>query len=159
STPILRADPERRPTVAVYDIQVTLPGELPLERFRFDSGRFELVFGDRRKRLTLWRWSPADIALRHHDGALLNFARKSGLPLTPGLAAVPRPVPQGLEWRWPVKRSRFIRLPRRRKRRLPPGIFRIWHRTVENRILAARGDGDLDYETFVDICRGYEIIS
>jgi hypothetical protein len=162
-TPVLASfddhGPERRPTVAVYDIQVTVPGVLPLKRFRFDSGRFELVFGDRRRQLTLWRWSPADVALRPHNTSLLSFARQNGLLSGSDRPMAPQTLAQGLEWCWPARRTWRDRLPSRLKRRLSPAILRIWHRKEANRIMAARGDGDLDYATFAEICRSYEIIS
>jgi hypothetical protein len=150
--------PERRPTVAVYDFQVAVPDALPLQRFQFDSGRFELVFGDRRKQLILWRWSPAGAALRRHDGALVEFARHNGLPSTPEPLPAPRAIRQGLEWRWPVRRSWCDRLPRPFQRHWAPGVFRIWHRKTENRILGALGNRNLEYETFAVICQDYEII-
>lgn len=151
--------PGRRPTVAVYDIQATVPARLPLMRHRFDSGRFELVFGDRRRQLTLGRWSPADAALRHHNDSLLDFARRNGLPRGYDLPMSPRTLDRGLEWRWPVRRAWHDRLPQRLRPRLAPIALRIWHRPEANRILAARADGGLDYELFADVCRGYEILS
>ena len=151
--------PARRPTVAVYDIQVSVPDIMPLERFRFDSGAFELVFGGGDRRLTLWRWSPADAALRHHGGSLLNFATRNQLSSGSALLTSPRTLTRGLEWRWPPRRSWRDRLPSRIKRRLSPAILRIWHRQTANRILAARGDGNWDDATFAEICRSYEILS
>jgi hypothetical protein len=71
----------------------------------------------------------------------------------------PQTLAQGLEWCWPARRTWRDRLPSRLKRRLSPAILRIWHRKEANRIMAARGDGDLDYATFAEICRSYEIIS
>ncbi len=149
----------RRPTVAFYDIQVTVPPTLPLRRFRFESGRFELVFGDRRRQLTLWRWSPADAALRYHSGSLAAFARGNGLPADADRSVPPRTMNRAMEWRWPPRHGWRDRLPRPFRRRLSPTVFRIWHQREANRILAARGDGQLVYDTFAEICRGYEIVS
>ena len=148
---------ERRPTVAVYDLRVTVPPTLPLVRFRFDIGRFELVFGTRRQKVTLWRWSPADAALRYHGGSLSQFARQNGLPsVAPTLS---RRISEGREWHWHAKASWADRLQRRIQRRLPPQAFRIWHQSDTNRILAARWDGERDDDSFADICQGYETIS
>ena len=149
--------PARRPTVAVYDLQVTVPPTLPLKRFRFESGRFELVFGTRRQQVTLWRWSPADAALRYHGGSLSEFARQNGLPSAAPVSS--QRVRQGWEWRWPATTPWYDWLKRRIQRRLPPQAFRIWHQAETNRILAARWDGAWDDDRFEDICRGYEIIS
>ncbi|MGD8267744.1 MAG: hypothetical protein PVF55_06220 [Desulfobacterales bacterium] len=149
--------PGRRPTVAVYDLQVTVPPTLPLKRFRFDSGRFELVFGTRRRQVTLWRWSPADAALRYHGGSLSNFAGQNGLPSDPPVTS--RRFRQGREWRWGAMTPWKDRLKRRIQRRLPPQAFRIWHQTETNRILAARWDGAWDRNRFEEICSSYEIIS
>ncbi len=148
-----------RPTLAVYDIQATVPLALSLKRFRFDSGRFELVYGDRRRLLTLWRWSPADAALRHHNDSLPDFARFNGLPADADPSAPSREVNQGVEWCWPLRRTWRNRLPLRFRRRLPPAAFRIWHRPAVNRILAVRADGQMDYDLFTEICRDYEIVS
>ena len=148
-----------RPSVAVYDFQATVPAALALKRFRFDSGRFELVFGDRRRQLTLWRWSPADAALRRYDDSLPDFARRNGLPAEADLAAPSRTMHQGMEWCWPLRPSWRDRMPLRLRRRLPPSAFRIWHRPAVNRILAVRADGQMDYDSFAEICRDYEIVS
>ncbi len=150
---------ERHPSVAVYDIRVTVPERLPLLRFRFESGRFELVFGNRRSQLTLWRWSPADAALRHHGGSLLAFARRNGLPGDGDSSTPVQSLDQGLEWRWPAARSGWRdRLPPPFGRRLAPTVYRIWPRRASNRILAARGDGQLDYDTFTEVCRSYATV-
>jgi hypothetical protein len=149
----------RQPTVAVYDIRVSVPDSLPLVQFRFDSGAFKLVFGGGDKRLTLWRWSPADVALRHHGDTLLNFTRRNALASGAALPTSPQTLARGLEWRWPRRRTWRNRLPSIIKRRLSPAILRIWHRQTANRILAARGDGNLDDATFAEICRSYEILS
>ena len=149
--------PQRRPTVAVYDLQVTIPPTLPLKRFRFDAGRFELVFGTRRQQVTLWRWSPADAALRHHGGSLTHFARQNGRPSA--APAAERQFPQGREWRWRAKTPWYGRLSPRIQRHLPPQVFRIWHQAETNRILAARWDGARDDDCFEEICRGYAIVS
>ncbi len=149
----------RRPSLAVYDIQATVPEHLPLVRFRFESGRFELVFGDRRSQLTLWRWSPADTALRHHGDSLLAFARRNGLPAGAFSSEPGRSFSRGLEWRWPSARRRWReRLPPPFRRRLAPNAFRIWHRQASNRILAARGDGLIDYDIFREVCRSYATV-
>ena len=150
----------RRPSVAVYDIQATVPEQLPLVRFRFESGRFELVFGDRRSQLTLWRWSRADAALRQHGDSLLAFARRNGRPADVGASGPARSLGQGLEWRWPAVRRRWRnRRPPPFRRRLAPNVFRIWHCQASNRILAARGDGLMDYDIFREVCRSYAIVS
>jgi hypothetical protein len=149
----------RRPTVAVYDIQVSVPDSMPLERFRFDSGAFQLVFGGAGRRLNLWRWSPADVALRHHGDSLVNFARRHRLAAGTALPASPQSSDQGLEWRWPPSRSWHDRLSLKIKRRLSPAILRIWHLPTANRILAVRADGNWDEATFTEICGSYAIIS
>ena len=150
---------DRRPSVAVYDIQATVPENLPLAGFRFESGRFELVYGDRRRQLTLWRWSPADTALRHHRDSLRAFARRNGLPADPGSSGPAQRGDRGLEWRWPVRRDWRDRLPSPFRRRLAPNVFRIWHCQASNRILAVRGDGPIEYEVFAEVCRSYATVS
>ncbi len=150
--------PPHRPSVAVYDIQATVPEQLPLARFRFASGRFELVFGDRHRQVTLYRWSPADAALRYHRHSLMAFARRNGLPTEADSSGPRQFADQGLEWHWPARSSWRNRLPLPIRRRLAPFVFRIWHRQASNRILAARGDGQLDYDTFAEVCHSYAIV-
>ncbi len=149
----------RRPTVAVYDIQATVPENLPLVRFRFESGRFELLFGDRRRRLTLWRWSPADTALRHHRDSLQVFALRNGFA-SEAVSAEPTQLGDlGLEWRWPARRGWRDRLSAPLRRGLAPNVFRIWYCRASNRILAVCGDGQIDYDIFAEVCHSYATVS
>ena len=144
------------PTVAVYDIQATLPHTFRLTRFRFDAGRFEICFRHARETVTLWRWSPADIILERTDGDLERFAGTNGL-FPPD--ATRRRIAEGFEWLWhrnASRRWRYRLLPKRRSRR---HALRIWHWRSANRLLAVGAENLDDVDTFDRICRSYGIIS
>ena len=70
---------------AVYDICARLPSTFRLGKYRFDAGEFELVFGAKKQRLTLLRWSPAEVLLRNHtlsDILQVRFNSDGNLPLS-----------------------------------------------------------------------------
>jgi len=149
-------DPDPSPNLSVYDIRATLPPDLKLQSFTFASGFFELRFGHRRARATLWRWSPADIALSHNGGELGQFAVRN--QLLPG-----RPPPASLintrvcEWRWPVPTTRFWRRPFGGLRPAPRAL-RLWHLPQANRLLAVRTEGQIEAQTFEAICESYDVL-
>jgi len=145
------------PTIAIYDIQATLPARFGLTRFRFDAGQFEIVFGHSREIASLWRWSPADILLERQGGCLDRFARSNGLLPAAAAAGVPRH--EGREWLWrekagPSWRNLLLNSPRSSHHAL-----RIWYRQDANRLLAVKTENIDHEEEFERICRNYGIIS
>lgn len=147
------------PTVAVYDIQATLPEKFALTRFQFDAGRFELVFKRSRESVTLWRWSPADVILERCGQTLSSVVQDNGLLPPTAIVKDGRPIDGGMEWQWQAKdcRSRLRRF--FRQRALQPGhALRIWHCPDTNRILAVRAETIDTFSTFNGICRSYGIL-
>lgn len=144
------------PTVAVYDIQATLPDRFALTRFRFDAGRFELVFAHSREGVTLWRWSPADVILDRCGNTLSHVARNNGLLPPAVIDQDGRPVKGGLEWQWRARGYRHRLRGFFAQRAKPPGhALRIWHRSDTNRILAVRAEAIDTFDTFDGICTSY----
>jgi hypothetical protein len=148
-------DPDPSPNLSVYDIRATLPPDLKLQHFTFASGFFELRYGHRRARATLWRWSPADIALSHNGGELGQFAvRNQLLPSRPPPAS--RIGTYICEWRWPVPTTRFWRHPFGVRPALR--AVRLWHLPEANRLLAVRTEGQVAAQTFEAICESYNVL-
>ena len=144
------------PTVAVYDIQATLPDRFALTRFQFDAGRFELVFTRSREGVTLWRWSPADVILDRCGNTLSHVARDNGLLPPAVIDQDGRPVKGGLEWQWQARGYRQRLRGFFAHRAPPPGhALRIWHRSDTNRILAVRAEAIDTFDTFDGICTSY----
>lgn len=146
---------DQGPNVAVYDIRACVPPDLPLQSFTFAIGHFELIFGHRRARTTLWRWSPADIALSHSGGTLPQFAARNHLLPGKPPAPEPRATPGGCEWRWPAAAASW---PRPLFFRMTPRALRLWHLPHANRLLAVRAEGGVATETFEAICDGYRVL-
>ena len=120
---------------SIFDIQATLPQALQLEKFRFEAGKFELVFTAGRQHIYLHRWAPAAALLEGRN--LIAFAR-----LIPEFASgVPLPITvdncEAAEWEikpgnhWLQKLSRF-------KITSSFFFFRLWHLEEQNRILGIR---------------------
>jgi len=147
------------PSLAVYDIQATLPEHFDLQEFRFEAGRFALVFRHGRETVSLWRWSPADVLLAGCGGDLEGLARKDGL--LPSRAAIEpgRPAKNGVQWQWRGNRLgdglRRLFTPRTP---LAYNALRVWHRLRANRILAVRAEALSDRAAFDRICNSYGII-
>ncbi len=60
---------------ALYDIVAVLPDHFVMKRHRFEAGRFVLQFEGGGRRLTLYRWAPAEVLLQ--DRTLADFAKTS----------------------------------------------------------------------------------
>lgn len=149
-------DTQPAPTLAVYDIQATLPERFSLTRFQFDAGRFELVYGHSRETVTLWRWSPANVILERCGKKLDRVVRDNGLLPPAVLVEDGRPRDRAMEWQWQPKdyRSRLRTFFGKRTQR-PGHALRIWHRPDTNRILAVRAEGIKTFNAFDRICTSY----
>ncbi len=120
---------------ALYDVAAELPDRFVLDRCRFEAGRFVLEFKGPGRRLTLYRWAPAEVLLQNRS--LAEFAQAAaggnrlvfrpftvgGHPATEGAD----PMPAGCGGRLRVRLGGF------RFRRL-----RLWRVTTRNRILGVR---------------------
>jgi hypothetical protein len=147
------------PSLAVYDIRATLPKRFTLRQFQFEAGRFALRFDHSGERVTLLRWSPADVLLAGCGGDLKRLAAR--LDLLPPAAAMEdhRHVGDAVEWQWRVKDlRRGLRALWQRPAPDALNALRIWHRSRANRILAVRGEALADQATFERICRSYGIV-
>jgi hypothetical protein len=141
---------------SIFDIRAEIPAEYRLVRYRFEAGRFEMQFGSKRKRITLYRWGPASALLG--DGNLSEFAAKTirihrseWHPLMwSGHHAVQweKSVSGGL-WVW--CRERMLGKPHFQ-------WFRLWHIMQKNRVLGVGAEGDKTFHSeFLDrICTQYE---
>lgn len=148
------------PNLAVYDIAATLPDDLPLIDFRFEIGRFKLVFGrPRGARVTLWRLRPAKILLERHRHDLAAIARNNRLLPPEAHQTVVRAVGKGTEWRW---RSRGVAsrlkalLDRGRQQSLH--ALRIWQPADANCLLAVCAEALRDDGRFERICDAYGMV-
>lgn len=140
---------------AIFDIRVTLPQTMRLLRFRFDVGKYEIVFTEGAQTIHLHRWAPAAALLAGRD--LVDFAR-----LIPEFAAdLPRAENAGacgtLEWQVSPATAWHRRLGRLK---LKPSFywFRLWREDEKNRILGVRAESKrpFDAQGLIQICRNYE---
>jgi hypothetical protein len=122
----------------LYDIAARLPDHFLLGRHRFETGRFVLEFNGRGRRLTLYRWAPAEVLLHHRSlsdfalmvagGKGLSF-RSSTTRGHPGVdGADLLPAGTGGRLRMRLGMAWFRRL-------------RLWRDTAHNRILGVRLEG------------------
>jgi hypothetical protein len=140
---------------SIFDIKAQLPEGLRLVRYRFEVGRYELVFNDGGQNIHLQRWAPAAAILDGRDliwfsGTIPEFA--AGRP--PGLTADDS---KAIEWsitpagKWRQAICRF---------KVKPSYFwfRLWHLEEKNRILSVRAQSKraLDFQLLNRICAGYE---
>jgi len=123
---------------ALYDLVALLPHHFVLGRHRFEAGRFLLQFDWRGRRLTLYRWAPAEALLQNRS--LADFAETvaggTKLPFRP-LAVCDHPA---VEARDPSPAGAVGRL----RMRLGMSWFRrlrLWRVAERNRILGVRLEG------------------
>jgi hypothetical protein len=146
--------PEGGQVFSLFDMRATLPVPFELDRHRLDAGGFELVFGHRNNRLSLYRWALAAIVLQ--DSGLDEFGRQ--MKLIDPYAAQPVVVNgfDGVEerrdatgvdgWmRWMTSRPCHY-------------WCRLWHVEACNRILGvvAETRRPMDEGLFERICEHYE---
>jgi hypothetical protein len=140
---------------SIFDIRATLPQSFQLERFRFEAGKYELVFSAGRHHFYLHRWAPAAALLAGRDltgfaGAIPEFA--GGTPCTQMINNC-----DGIKWDilpaddWRQKLTRF---------RIKSSYFyyRMWVLAEKNRIFGVRAEGKdpADVELLNQICEQYE---
>jgi hypothetical protein len=140
---------------SIFDIKVTLPEGLKLMRFRFEAGKYELVFKDGGQNIHLQRWAPAAAILGGRD--LIWFSRTipefaSGIPswlTVDDSNAVEWSISPPGKWRRMI--CRYI---------VKPSYFwfRLWHLEDKNRILSVRAESKhpLDFQLLNRICADYE---
>jgi hypothetical protein len=140
---------------SIFDIRAVLPQSMHLERFRFEAGKFELVFTAGRHTIYLHRWAPAAALLAGRDlnafaATVPEFSRGAPRSFTVNDG-------EAVEWEiipandWRRKFSRF---------KVKPSyfFFRLWHLDKQNRILGVRAEGryPLDSLQVNQICEQYE---
>ena len=140
---------------SIFDIQANLPARLRLLRYRFEAGRYELVFNDGAQRIHLQRWAPAAAILGGRDliwfcGTIAEFS--AGQPRLPDDGD-----PKVVEWCISPTGS-WQRMLRRLKAKPSYFWFRLWHLENQNRILSVRAESKhpLDIQQLQRICAGYE---
>jgi len=139
----------------VFDLRLKLPAALRLSRYRFETGRYELVFSDGRQNVRLYRWAPAAAILGGRDliwfcRTIPEFADGQPQALTvDGHAAVEGSVAPSGDWRRALSRLKVT-----------PSFFwyRLWHFKDKNRIHGVRAESKraLDLQLLHQICKDYE---
>lgn len=140
---------------SIYDIRVTLPKKLSLLRFRFEAGKYELVFSTGKQTIHLHRWAPAAALLGGRDlsefaKTIPEFAKDHPNTLNIGDRNM-------VEWSiapnsgWQQKISSL---------KITPSYFwyRLWYLEEQNRILGVRAESkrNLDLQLLNKICADYE---
>ena len=142
---------------AVYDIRALVPRTFELKHHRFEAGRYELDFADRRQHVILYRWAPASVLLSKQD--LLGFARSVARFGKAEPVAGKMDGCETAEWSaspatsWGRWLSRF-------KGNASYHWLGLWHLEAKNRILGVRAEGTrpLDTELLDHICIHYESV-
>lgn len=140
---------------SIFDIKVKLPEGLRLLRYRFEAGKYELVFNDGKQNIHLQRWAPAAAILGGRD--LIWFSRA-----IPEFAAGQPPlwtVEDSKTVEWSISPSgKWRRMICRLKVKPSYFWFRLWHLEDKNRILSVRAESKhpLDFQMLNRICAGYE---
>jgi hypothetical protein len=141
----------------VFDIRATIPAEFELQRFRFEAGRYNLIFATGHRQLQMVRLSPAAILLRRQDLAAVagdSFQlrdKQSPQWRQRDAAAVEGELSPA---------SAAARLAGRIRRQPVYRIFRLWHEIEKNRILGVQisGKQPVDRRQFAAICENYETV-
>ena len=140
---------------SVFDIKARLPADFILMRFRFEAGKFELVFNDGLQYIHLQRWAPAAAILAGRDlnwfsGTIPEFA--AGKP-----PFVEENDENALEWSVSPG-GNWRRLLCRLKPNPSYFWFRLWHLKDMNRILSVRAESKrpLDFQLLGQISTDYE---
>ena len=140
---------------SIFDIKAKLPGDLKLLRYRFEAGKYQLVFNDGPQYIYLQRWAPAAAILAGRDlvwfsGTIPEFAPgHSSLPAEDECKAVEWSISPGGKWHQIMCRLK----PK-------PSYFwyRLWHLEDKNRILSVRAESrrPLDFQLLRRISKDYE---
>jgi hypothetical protein len=139
----------------VFDLRLKLPAAFGLLHYRFETGKYELLFSDGRQSVRFYRWAPAAALLGGRDliwfcGTIPDFS--AGLPqgsTIDGYAAVEWQVSPPDDWRRAIRRMK-----------VKPSFFwyRLWHLKDKNRLLGVRAESKraLDFQLLNQICTNYE---
>ena len=123
---------------ALYDMAALLPRRFVIERQRFEAGRFVVEFRGPGRRLTLYRWAPADALLQNRSLADFGGTVAGETSLTfRALAGAGHPAVEGCD---PPPAGPAGRL----RMRLGLAWFcrlRLWHVAARNRIAGVRLEG------------------
>jgi len=150
-------------TWALFGMHAEVPEGFRLEEHRFSPGYYELRFAQGGEKLTLRRWSPANVILRGRDLRSWFLATMVGNPLASrifpreggyrGHAAL-----EGEKGPGSGGLSRVRAFFRRTDRY---GRMRIWHRAHDNQIMGIEVCGPRlpDEARFEEICDHYRVVS
>ena len=143
---------------SLYDIRALIPVEFELKSYRFDAGHYELVFLDKRRKITLGRWGPASALLRNRN--LEEFAamtarrssQKDFQVINSGPNAVDCIISPPATWR--------ARMGNIGQSKAASTRHRFWHLEEKNRILGVRIEGKkpVDARYFDRICDDYRSV-
>lgn len=139
----------------VFDLRLKLPPAFGLSHYRFETGKYQLLFSDGRQSVRFYRWAPAAAILGGRDliwfcGTIPDFATGQPEALTiDGYAAVEGRLSPPEDWRRAISRLKA-----------KPSFFwyRLWHLKDKNRLLGVRAESKrpLDSQLLNQICMDYE---
>lgn len=139
----------------VFDLRLKLPAALGMLKYRFETGKYELLFSDGRRSIRFYRWAPAAAILGGRDlvwfcGTIPDFSiGRPKLVTTDKYSAVEGSISPPDGWRRGVSRLK-----------LKPSFFwyRLWHLEDKNRLLGVRAESrrSLDFELLNQLCADYE---
>jgi hypothetical protein len=141
----------------IFDIKALIPNNFRLLHHKFQTGKYELEFMSKKQKIILYRWGTASLILKNIS--LINFSNSifSGPKDSPHSIAE---SDQSLNWSTEPSSTPGSRFLSRIKTKYPFQIFRVWHVTSSNAILAVniKGKKQIDHDLFHRICYHYESV-
>jgi hypothetical protein len=143
---------------SLYDIRALIPVEFEMISYRFDAGYYELVFSDKKRKITLKRWGPASALLRNRNleefaaMTIRHSSQKAFQTVKTGPDTVDCIVSQPATW--------LERMGNIGRYKAAGACHRFWHLEEKNRILGVKIEGKkpVDAAFFDRICDDYRSV-
>ena len=140
---------------ALYDIRALIPVDFDLIKYRFDAGYYELVFSNKKLKITLERWGPASALLRNRD--LEEFATMMIRHPSQKTFPAVKVGPDSVEWVVSRPATWLSRMGNIGWHKSSSVCHRFWHLKDKNRIFGVKIEGkkSVDASFFDRICDDY----
>jgi hypothetical protein len=140
---------------AVFDITARLPDKFKLLRYRFEAGKYDLVFSDGIQKIHLQRWAPAAVILGGRDLIWFSSTIPEFAAAKPPSLAVDES--NTVEWNASPE-GKWRRVLSRLQGKPSYFWFRLWHLDDKNRILGIRAESKhpIDFELLNRIAAAYD---
>ena len=143
---------------SLYDIRARIPVEFNLISYRFEAGYYELVFSNKKHKITLGRWGPASALLRNRN--LEEFAAMITRHSSQKAFQTVKISPAAVDCVVSPPATVLAPLANIGQRKAASSCQRFWHQAEKNRILGVRIEGKklVDAAFFDRICGDYQSV-